>query len=121
MTDRVRVCPVDELEPGEHVVVDVEGVPIGVLNVDGEYYGLLNRCPHQRGPVCAGRVKRKRVVTSAEPNERVEIELSEERTISCPRHGWEYDLETGDHLGNPSVSLPTFDVTVEDDDLYVHY
>lgn len=119
MSGSTHVCSADELEPGDHVVTEKNGIEVGVVNVEGDYYAMANRCPHQGGPICRGQVKRKREVTSAEPGERVEVELSDERTISCPRHGWEYDLESGVHLGDPEVSLPTFEVEVVDGEIYL--
>jgi nitrite reductase/ring-hydroxylating ferredoxin subunit len=43
---RFEVCPVADLAPGERVIADLDGVEVGVFNVDGEYYALKNDCPH---------------------------------------------------------------------------
>ena len=48
------VATVDEIPPGSRKIVDVDGRSIGVFNVGGEYFALLNRCPHQGGPLCHG-------------------------------------------------------------------
>ena len=45
---------VDEIPPGGRKIVEVAGRTIGVFNVDGEFFALLNRCPHQGGPLCTG-------------------------------------------------------------------
>ena len=34
-------------------VVDISGRSIGVVNIGGEYFAIMNRCPHQ-GPLCLG-------------------------------------------------------------------
>jgi len=118
-TDRVEVVPVDELTPGERAIVDVNGHDVGVFNVDGEYYALLNTCPHERGPVCDGSV---RGILEAEwpgPGERVVESYAETPAISCPWHGWEFDMETGKHVGDQNCVVPTFDVVAEDGTLYV--
>jgi nitrite reductase/ring-hydroxylating ferredoxin subunit len=51
---RYVVAPIAEIPPGTHKVFTVGGRPIGIFNLDGEFYGLLNRCPHQGGPLCDG-------------------------------------------------------------------
>ena len=48
------VATVDEIPPGARKVVDVGGRSIGVFNVGGEFFAVLNRCPHQGGPLCLG-------------------------------------------------------------------
>ena len=34
----------------------VNGREIGIYNLGGEYFALLNRCPHEAGPLCRGNV-----------------------------------------------------------------
>ena len=48
---------VSELPPGERRIVEVDGHLIGVFNVQGRYYALRNRCPHQGAPLCLGAIK----------------------------------------------------------------
>ena len=43
------VARVVDIPPGSHGVVVVAGRPIGIFNLAGEFFGLLNRCPHQGG------------------------------------------------------------------------
>lgn len=55
-----------------------------------------------------------------EVGERTKETLTEDEHVAvCPWHGWTYDLRTGLHTGDDSVSLPTFDVVVEDGVVYV--
>ncbi|WP_192918418.1 Rieske (2Fe-2S) protein [Salinigranum salinum] len=39
--------------------------------------------------------------------------------ISCPWHGWAFDVLTGDHLGGTKKRLLTYDVLEIDGDLSV--
>src|SRR5205807_2069741 len=48
------VATVGEIPPGQRKLVTVRGRSIAVFNLDGEFYGLFNRCPHQGGPMCEG-------------------------------------------------------------------
>ncbi len=51
---RYIVATVEEIPPGGRKIVEVAGRSIGVFNLDGEFFALRNRCPHQGGPLCAG-------------------------------------------------------------------
>ncbi|MFB6096565.1 MAG: Rieske (2Fe-2S) protein [Haloferacaceae archaeon] len=119
MSERVEVAPVAEFDPGERRFVTAGGRPVGVFNVDGEFYAVENVCAHEGGPVCEGKLQGALVGEYVEPGERIVEEFSDTPALSCPWHGWEYDVTTGEHLGDPSVSLATFDVVVEDGTVYV--
>ena len=108
--DRVAVLRADELPPGGRARVEAFGTDVALFNVDGRLYATANACPHHGGPLCHGRVTGARV--SAEPYEhRWE---REGLVLVCPWHGWEFDLETGEALFDPSVGVRTFDVRIEE-------
>jgi 3-phenylpropionate/trans-cinnamate dioxygenase ferredoxin subunit len=52
---RYIVGTTDEIQPGGRKIVDIGGRQVGVFNVNGEYFAVLNRCPHQGGSLCSGR------------------------------------------------------------------
>lgn len=116
--------PVGDFPPGTSRIVEVGGRSIGVFNVDGTFYALRNRCPHQGGPLCRGMVQGK--WESPRVYERVINE--EERVLKCPWHGWQFDLSTGKFVSLPqrwrvatypvrleSARVETYPVGVEDD------
>lgn len=119
MTERVRVCAVDELGEGDRQIIEANGVEIGVLNVDGELHAISNVCAHMGGPVCEGKVQGTLVGEYEGPGKRVNETFSDDLAIACPLHGWEYDLETGVHLGDDDIRIPTYDVVTEDGYIYV--
>ena len=49
------IAPVDELPPGTRKFLTIDQRPIAVFNINGEFFGLLNRCPHQGAALCGGR------------------------------------------------------------------
>lgn len=110
MTTRHEVCPASELPPGERTIVEVEGLSIGVFNVDDEFYAMANVCPHQLAELCRGTVGG--LVTSNRPGE-YERER-EGRIVRCPRHKWAFDVTTGESVFNPHLRTRTFDVEVEE-------
>jgi len=107
---RHELCPATELPPGERIIVEVEGLSIGVFNVDGEYHAVNNVCPHQLAPLCEGTLTG--TVTAEEVGE-YDWER-DGRIIRCPWHNWEFDITTGRSVFNPhAVRTRTYDVSVE--------
>ncbi|WP_129116033.1 Rieske (2Fe-2S) protein [Halegenticoccus tardaugens] len=118
--ERVKVKPDATFDDGDRELVEVDGVEVGVLRIDGEYYAVRNRCLHDCGPVADGAVGRKLVGEFVEPGKRIEKKYADdEPIISCPWHGWSYDLSSGEQLADDDLILPTYDVIVEDGVVYV--
>jgi 3-phenylpropionate/trans-cinnamate dioxygenase ferredoxin subunit len=104
------VSSVAELPPGERRIVEVEGRSIGVFNVQGQFYALRNRCPHQAAPLCLGAIKG--MAMPSQPGEYVWAREGE--IIRCPWHGWEFDITSGRSIFNPHrVRVAAYKVTVE--------
>ncbi|MFC6766960.1 Rieske (2Fe-2S) protein [Natrinema soli] len=117
---RVEVAPVSDFDDGEARIITVGRAEVGVIKANDEFYALRNQCPHDGGPVCKGQVEPRLVGEWAGPGKRVEQEYSDECIISCPWHGWSFDVETGKHIGDDSYIVPTYDVVVEDGIVYVN-
>jgi nitrite reductase/ring-hydroxylating ferredoxin subunit len=103
------VAPVSEIAPGTSKIVDVAGRSIGIFNVKGEFYALINRCPHEGAPLCIGFVLGR--FTADRPGE-YRLEGYGEM-LRCPWHGWEFDIKTGQSWCHPeSVKARTYNVEV---------
>jgi nitrite reductase (NADH) small subunit len=96
---RVKVAMKDELPDGEGRVVEAGGKTLAVFNVGGTYYAIDNTCTHRGGPLGEG-------------------ELSG-TVVTCPWHGWRWDVATGANANNPAVKVACFSVSVEGSDLFV--
>ena len=100
----------DEIGLGQRKIVEANGISIGVFNVNGVYYALRNRCPHQGAPLCQGSLKG--TTLPSQPGEYVWSREGE--ILRCPWHGWEFDVRTGRSLCNPQkMRVRTYDVTLE--------
>ncbi|HEY4691711.1 MAG TPA: non-heme iron oxygenase ferredoxin subunit [Anaerolineae bacterium] len=75
MSGFVTVARVSEIAPGTVKVVQVDGVPMGIANVDGQFYAFGDVCTHDDGPVAEGEL--------------------DDYQIECPRHGARFDIRTG--------------------------
>ena len=92
------VATVAELPPGGRKLATVKGRPIAVFNLGGEFFGLMNRCPHQGAALCAGDLTG--LATVDTPGEYRMSRPGE--IIRCPSHGWEFDVHTGQSWCEPS-------------------
>ena len=106
------VARVDEVPEGERLIVEVGGRSIGVFNIDGEFFALRNRCPHLGGPLCEGEILG--LVHSSEPGD-VRFDASR-KLLTCPWHGWEFDIKTGQSYFNPRLRARRYDVEVQQED-----
>lgn len=110
------VCKTGELRPGERKIVDLDGKSVGVFNVDGRYYALLNYCPHKGGTLCQGPL-----TGTALPTDKYEYVYGREGSIlRCAWHGWEFDIATGQSLIDPRIRARTYPVTIENGNIIVH-
>ena len=101
---------IDEIPPGTRKIVEIGGRSIGVFNVNGEFFALRNRCPHQGGPLCLGNLSG--LTESPLPGE---YHLTRDgEMVRCPWHGWEFDVKTGQSWFDPMrVRVRSYEVTVE--------
>ena len=123
MTNRYLVGKITEFTPGSKKIIEAGGKSIGVYQVDGHYYAIRNLCPHQGAPLCAGLTTS--YITSKGPGH-FEFE-KEGEVVRCPWHQWEFDIKTGCMIVDPKMRTMTYDVTVEkydvsvdEDQVFVH-
>lgn len=107
------LAPSSELPAGTHRVFRVENREIGVFNVNGKFYGLPNLCPHQLGPLCKGLVSG--TLDVDRENDWKLLWTREGEIVTCPWHGMEYDILTGQCLAHAEIRLRTYEVWVEDE------
>jgi 3-phenylpropionate/trans-cinnamate dioxygenase ferredoxin subunit len=89
----VKAC--NELPVGEHHVIAINGHPIAVFNLEGEYYAIEDCCTHQSLPLSDGYV--------------------DGDEITCPFHGAKFNIKSGEVTAPPAFEdLTTFEVRVQD-------
>jgi nitrite reductase/ring-hydroxylating ferredoxin subunit len=95
----VSVGRVEDIPDGERTIIQVDDLSIGVFHHEGNWYALMNSCLHRGGPVCSGPL--------------------EKDVLTCPWHGYQYNLPDGRLLLDPSAALPMYPVESRDGELYV--
>jgi 3-phenylpropionate/trans-cinnamate dioxygenase ferredoxin component len=93
--------PTDWLGPGKTETVEVDGFPVAVANVDGEYFAFQSLCPHQGAPL-GGRP------------------LEDGCFVTCIRHASRYDVRSGECVRPSSEDgfnqdLMVFPTRIQDD------
>lgn len=91
------VGAVRDLPPGSRRLARIAGQDIVVFNVGGAFFALANRCPHQGGPLCEGRLTG--LLDAAAPGQYRYSRPGE--ILRCPWHGWEFDIRTGQSRCEP--------------------
>jgi nitrite reductase (NADH) small subunit len=114
------VCKVGEISDGDVRIIGEAGRRIGVIMHGGKYFAYRNQCPHQGGPVCEGlRVPQVEDIVD-DVGQLVGQRFNENDIhIVCPWHGYEYHLDTGEHVGDARVKLTKYDVLTRDGGVYV--
>ena len=99
MSGFVKLATLDELPPGGALEVEHGGRIYALFNIGGEVSAIDGVCPHQGGPLADGVV--------------------EGTTVSCPWHGWQFDVRTGKTPLGPRIKQPVYEVKVEGRDVLV--
>jgi nitrite reductase/ring-hydroxylating ferredoxin subunit len=104
------VATTSEIPPGGNKVVTVEGREIVVFHVNGEFFALLNRCPHEGAPLAKAACVAH--LSSDEPGEYKRSRVGE--MLRCAWHGWEFDMRTGQSYCDPKhTRVRSYPVRIE--------
>lgn len=99
MATWTRLCSIADCPPGEAREFVVEDRIIALFHTADSFYALDGVCPHQGGPLGKGQLSG--------------------TIVTCPWHGWQFDVTTGQHCTNASVLHPHLDVRVVNDEVQV--
>jgi len=95
----VRVAKVADVPAGEIRQVDAGGRPIALANVGGTFRAIDGTCLHRGGPLGEGTL--------------------EGTVVTCPWHGWQFDVQTGKSTLNPAAGVGCFAVELRGDEVFV--
>ncbi len=90
----LEVADLDQLPSGERLFLEIDGNPVVVFNIAGNYFAMDDLCTHDDGPIGEGEL--------------------DGHVVTCPRHGAKFDIRTGKALALPAVQdLRTYPVKCE--------
>jgi nitrite reductase/ring-hydroxylating ferredoxin subunit len=115
----VEIGTLADFAESDHRVVDVDGLEVGVFRLGKKLVAYKNECPHYGGPVCQGKIFNQTVEELGADKTSLGLRFTAARNIVCPWHGYEFNLETGCHPGDPKVRLEPIAVAVRDSRIYL--
>jgi nitrite reductase/ring-hydroxylating ferredoxin subunit len=116
----ILVGPATSLADGERRIVFHAGTEIGVFRWDGKLYAYENLCVHQGGPACEGMIMHRVMDVLAEDRTYVRQAFSEtDVNFVCPWHGYEYDIKTGECIGDRRLKLRAYPVVEKNGEIFV--
>ena len=96
----VKIAKVEDFERRRCKSFSILARKVGIFkDPDGSFYAIEVSCKHQNADLTTGRIKGD--------------------TVTCPRHGWEYNIRTGECLNHTSAPLRRYACKVEDGHVFV--
>jgi len=93
-----RLCATAECPPGASRELVAGDRIVALFNVDGQFHALDGICPHQGGPLGKGKLQG--------------------CIVTCPWHGFQFDVTTGQHQASASLRQPQFAAKVVGDEVW---
>jgi nitrite reductase (NADH) small subunit len=95
----VLAAKISDVPAGAVHEFQVAGKPLALANVAGKLFAINNTCLHRGGPLGQGSLQGS--------------------IVTCPWHGWEYDVTTGKLLQNPSMGVACYPTEVRGEEIFV--
>ena len=89
----VSVGHVAEFESGKGKMVVVNGRHVALFRLGDDFHAIDNLCLHKAGPLCEGQI--------------------DNDVVTCPWHGWSYEIKTGTLVQDPRVGVNKHEVKIE--------
>jgi nitrite reductase/ring-hydroxylating ferredoxin subunit len=93
------VARVEDVPPGSLACVQAGDQDLALARIGDDFYVTQGHCLHLEGPLCEGHL--------------------DGHVLTCPWHGWQYDVRTGENEFDRAIQLETFEVRVEDGEVKV--
>jgi nitrite reductase/ring-hydroxylating ferredoxin subunit len=88
-----------DIPEGERKIVQIGDVSIGIFHHKGHWVALKNSCLHRGGPVCTGSLVGD--------------------VLTCPWHGFQYNVTNGQFLADPSARLVSYPTEIRDGEIFL--
>ncbi len=99
--DWLDIGPVGQIEAGTARTLPVEGAAeLAIFHtLRGEFFAIVNSCPHKQGPLSQG--------------------IVHGDVVTCPLHNWNISLRNGRALGDDEGCVPTIPLKVDAGRIYL--
>ncbi len=96
-----RVCAIDEMNGATIKKFDVDGVAIVIAKIGDGFRAMPPFCPHMEEPL-------------------TESGVCDGHYMTCTKHLWQWDMRTGEPVGEAEKALLMYDVMEENNDILVN-
>ena len=96
---KIKVAKVNDVQEGKGKVLFINGKEIALFKLNGEFFAMDNTCPHQGGSLGDGSVNGD--------------------IVTCPLHGWEFNVKTSTCLLLEHIKLDSYKVEVSGEDVFI--
>jgi nitrite reductase/ring-hydroxylating ferredoxin subunit len=96
---RIKIENPGELAEGHGREIIVEGRRLALFRIKGAHYAISNLCLHRGGPLSEGEL--------------------DDYKVTCPWHGWKYDVRTGAFDIIPTLRVNAYPVEEKNGELFV--
>ena len=97
-SDYIPVIKADEIKEDSMKLVTVVGRSVLLVKHGDQVYGISNPCPHMGCSLAGGKLK--------------------EYIVTCPCHGWSFDIRNGQYQNNKAIKLMTYECKIEKGEVY---
>lgn len=97
--EEIKVAEPNEIVDGGSKIMHVKGKNIALFRVKDQYFAISNNCLHRGGPLGEGEVRN--------------------YEVTCPWHGWKYNLLDGSFSLIPTLRVTTFPVKVVPEGIFI--
>jgi nitrite reductase (NADH) small subunit len=95
----LKVAEADEITDGGTKIISAAGRTVAIFRIKNEYFAIANACLHRGGPLGEGEVR--------------------DYEVTCPWHGWKYNLLDGSFSMIPTLKVKTFKLRATVDGVFI--
>ena len=100
MPQQITLGCLDDFPIGEGREITAEGRIFAVFRLDEDQFQVIDGiCPHAGGPLAKGHLQ--------------------DNIVTCPWHGWQFDVQTGQHCLTPQIRNSCFPASIDENQLKI--
>lgn len=100
----LKLANISDLKDEKGLIVPGrDGQEIALFKVGDQIFAIDNTCPHMGGPLGEGEIS----VETGKP------------VVTCPWHGWEFDIRSGECINCPGDDARRVEIVIEGDEIFL--
>ena len=96
---KIKVAKISEIEEGRGKLINVNGKEIALFKINNQFFAIDNNCLHMGGSLSEGEI--------------------ESNNVTCPLHGWQFDLKSGNNIMPGIGKLNTYKTEIKNEEIFI--